>query len=68
MSYATADIADYMQKEIHRISSNPGGKKRGKVVRPERDYPYPAEENTNDKLAQAADVAPGVKRFRKVGR
>jgi hypothetical protein len=50
-------------QSVHRIQS--GGKKKGKVERGDRDYIYPPEANTNDKLVKAADVAPGVKRFRR---
>lgn len=65
MSYVTADIVDYMRDQVHQISTNPKGKKRGRCVRSERDPITTPEANTCDKLVQAADVAPGVKRFRR---
>lgn len=65
MSFTAADIADYMRHEIFQLSIR-DSKKKGRCHQSERDYPYPAEENTKTKLAEAARVAPNVVRYRKV--
>ena len=62
--FKDGDIMDYMIQQTHQILT--GGKKKGRVPRPERKSTT-NKRTSKIRLGEAARVAPGVLRYRAEG-